>query len=498
LAPATPLNLGQAKVLIVDLNNFSTFPTMAVGILIAALRNRAFSVQLISPLEHDVPAVERERPDHYFDHLARRIHLSTSPPLQGARNALRAGRHWWLNRPHPRVLRETAKALAGKPDVLLLSAYLQHNATVREIGKLAQAAGVPMLLGGPMFNIEPTAEQWLTVPGLTALVGGEVDLTLPDMVNTLLRGEDLLRFSGVMLPDGRRSNPMPPLRTLDAVPVPDFTDFPWDRYRVRIIPLMSGRGCQWAECTFCSDIISASGRTFRTRSVESVLHEMREQSQRHATRNFLFLDLKLNSHPGMFRGIIEGVQSAVPGAQWIGTVHVDQRPDNGLSRADLKAAAGAGMRRVSFGLESGSQRLLDSMRKGCNVERNEEFLRHARDAGLSVRCTMFKGYPGETPEDLELTTSFIERNSDNIDRIRFNDLSIQIGTQIHAQISRFPQDFADLKIEGLDRVNSRALLASRVGESRAYRTAKSKLLREIYKINSKRIRSSARDFDGLM
>ena len=83
---------------------------------------------------------------------------------------------------------------------------------------------------------------------------------------------------------------------------------------------MASRGCQWNKCLFCSDIVSASGRTFRTRSAENVLVEMREQSQRHDTRNFLFLDLKLNSNPNLMRGISEELQRYVPGAEWIGTV----------------------------------------------------------------------------------------------------------------------------------------------------------------------------------
>ena len=157
---------------------------------------------------------------------------------------------------------------------------------------------------------------------------------------------------------------------------------------------------------------------------------------RHSTSNFIFLDLKLNSNPAMFRGIAEEIQAHVHGAQWVGTVHVDQRPDNGLARRDLRVAANAGMRRISFGLESGSQRLLDAMDKGASVEANSEFIRYAHEAGLSVRCTMFKGYPGETAEDLELTADFLARHAAYLDRIRYNDFSIHEGTPIYQRSPR--------------------------------------------------------------
>ncbi len=88
------------------------------------------------------------------------------------------------------------------------------------------------------------------------------------------------------------------------------------------------------------------------------------------------------------------------------------------------------MRRVSFGLESGSQRLLDLMNKGSSVEGNSEFIRNAHEAGLSIRCTMFKGFPGETAEDMEATADFLEAHSPYLDRVRFNDFSLLHDTPI--------------------------------------------------------------------
>jgi hypothetical protein len=251
------------RILLVDLNNFASFPTLAVGIITASLRNAGFEVRLISPLAYDVPAAERERAETYIDHLKRRVHLSTFGPLAGIRNGLRAAQHWSMNRPHPRVLAEVRKALRDRPDAILLSAYLQHYPTVRELGRMAAEAGSKLVLGGPAFSQPETIEAWRDIPGLSMLVGAEVDLSLPAMINTMCDNGDLLQFEGVTLPGGGVAPPAQPLRSLDEVPVPDFRDFPWDRYPVRIIPLMAGRGCQWNRCNFCSDIVSVSGRTFR-------------------------------------------------------------------------------------------------------------------------------------------------------------------------------------------------------------------------------------------
>lgn len=494
----SPINTAQKRVMLVDLNNFSSFPTLAIGLLVAALRNAGFEASVVCPLAYGVLAAQRERRETLFDHFARKIHHTTFKPFLRMRDTARGLRAWWTRRPDARVLRETARALDTRPDALLLSAYLQHYRSVVEICAMAKARGIPVILGGPAFNLPGTAEAWREIPGLLAVVGAESDLMIPDIVRAAIAGGDLLTFDGVVLPDGRRSGPAGPLRGLDRAPIPDFTDFPWDRYGFRVIPVMTGRGCQWNRCTFCSDIVSTSGRTFRTRGLANVMTELREQSRRHNTGNFLFIDLKLNSNPNMFRGIIEEIQTHVPGAQWIGTVHVDERRDSGLSRRDLRAAVASGMRRISFGLESGSQRMLDAMDKGCSVEANSAFIRHAHEAGLSVRCTMFRGFPGETAEDLLLTADFLERHAHWIDRVRYNDFSIHEETAIYRDLRDHPETYPRMRVLRYDHRDARAIYVNEALGDRAYRAANARILRAVYGINRRPVKRTAHAFDGLM
>ena len=484
--------------MIVDLNNFSTFPTLAVGILVASLRNAGHDAEVLCPLAHGVIAAVRERRESYVDHLKRMLRLTTHPYLRPLRDVTNEGRRWWRDKPNARVIAETRRALDRRPDVVLLSAYMQHHATVVAIGKEAQKRGIPMILGGPMFNIKGSAEAWCRTPGLAAVFGGEADIVLPQLVERVCEREDLLSIPGVMLPTAESNLPAPPLADLDQIPIPDFSDFPWDRYRHRIVPLMTGRGCQWNRCAFCSDIVSASGRTFRTRSLESVLVEMREQSRRHHTTSFNFLDLKLNSYPKLLRGMAENVQRYVPGAEWIGAVHVDLRRDNGLSQRDLRALARAGMRRVSFGLETGSQRLYDLFDKGSRIDAASAFIRYAHEAGLSVRCTMFTGFPGEGAEDLKTTAAFLRDHTPYIDRVRFNPFTLFADTAIFDRLNQADDNETPIRVGRFNYRRSFIEPINRDTERVAYRNAKFETLRAIYAINRREVRLGARAFDGLM
>jgi anaerobic magnesium-protoporphyrin IX monomethyl ester cyclase len=491
-------NNNHRRVLIVDLNNFATFPTLTVGLLVAALRQDGHEVQVLCPLAHDVPAAERERQENWFDHFKQRLHLNESPWLRIPRNFARTAREAWIERPHPTVLREVERAIDRGPDIILLSAYFQHFNSVKEIGTRALKRSIPVLLGGAMFNNSEAAEVWRTIPGLAAVVGAELDLGISALVEAVCNGDSLTRFAGLTLPNGEKTMPAPPLRQMDDVPMPDFTDFPWDRYRVRIVPVMTGRGCQWDRCHFCSDVFTVNGRTFRTRSIENVLLEMQEQARRHATTSFLFHDLKLNSYPDMIRGIAAKVQSYVNGAEWIGTVHVDLRKDNGLSRRDLLSAASGGMRRINFGLETGSQALLDRMDKGTSVDGNSEFIRNAFEAGLSIRCSMFKGYPGETASDMQETALFLEKHAKYLDRIRFSDFSLLADTPIYQMINGNKVKVAGFSVTKNIKQQARSTYIHNRSDHSAYSKSLTKVLGIVHDINRRPIRLTARQFDGVM
>jgi hypothetical protein len=111
---------------------------------------------------------------------------------------------------------------------------------------------------------------------------------------------------------------------------------------------------------------------------------------------------------------------------------------------------------------------------------------------------MFKGYPGETADDLERTAEFLERHTSYLDRVRFNEFSIPLGTPIYEAVTRDPSAYPNLRLLSFDRRPERARYISNDGHSAAYRRAKARVLRAVYEINRRPLRAMARAFDGLM
>ncbi|MEN8216560.1 MAG: radical SAM protein [Pseudomonadota bacterium] len=485
------------KILIIDLNSFARYPTLAIGYLVVPLRAAGFEVKVLSPLAHGVPAVERDGQENALAQIQRRIYFSTHPAVIKMHEKLRRLHSWWTSRVPLKLIKEINQTLkTGSIDAVLVSAYMQFYPSIVAIAE--QAKGVPFLLGGPMFNIPEITKEWLDIPGLSAIFGGEADFLVPQLVDDLIQGKDLTKYAGIFLPDGRTGLPAPPLTAMEKLPVPDFSDFPWDYYPHRVIPVMTGRGCGWGACTFCSDIVSASGRTFRSRPVEAVLNELEIQSERYNSRDFIFLDIKLNSNLAMWDGLIKHFQERIPGGQWVGTVHVEAKGRNGLEREELFAARESGMMRISFGLETASQELNQRMGKGTRIERISQFIRDAYEAGISIRTTAMQGYPGETTADLNSTADFLQEHKTHLDRVFLSLFKPIPGTRFQTLYESKPERFSGITHITWDYRYARGNSHYKSVTDRKYRRAKARLLGVVHEINSKRLRDEAQQFNGLM
>lgn len=496
---------GAHRVLLVDLNNFARYPTLPIGYMAAVLRRAGAHVRVYSPLTVGVGGVTREQRPHRFSLLAAKLNhrISTSPHdgLRRLRDRIAAARASDITAHHDDVVRGFTEQLAReRPEVVLISTYLLYRSVCERICALCRDAGIPVLIGGPYFAQPEVIDDWMRIDGLTALAAGEVELRLPAILDTLRARGDLSQHDGMVVraaQGGVKGVIAPPLSQLDAVPFPDYSDFPWQAYPQRIVPVITGRGCGWGVCTFCSDVTSTAGRSYRSRSPSNVLDEIARHHRTLGVQRFVFTDLKLNSNLEVWRALAAGMQIAAPGAQWIGAVHVGHGED-GLSEAELRAAAASGCVRLTTGLETGSDRVAELMKKGARREAASRFLRRATAAGISTRVTMVTGYPGERAEDLHASAEFLEEHAGALERVSLNRLQLVVGTALHRRLRNHPQRFPGVRIVSQDMAQAQVSHHSRDDAAPEHRRAMMRLLDVAHRINGRELMPRARDFEGVM
>ncbi len=483
----------SSRVLIIDLHHLARYPSITTGYFTAMLRQGGFHVDVPTGTT-DMPRASRPTIWHRWSEEWRYRTQAIRQPWIQAVGQRTAKRNAEALAAETRALAEAfARYLDTGYDAVLISTDLTSHPHCVAMGQVCRDRGIPMILGGDSFHGHEVAQRWMDTPGLAALIGGEVEPNLCHIVHEVI-SKKTVKQRGIWHQNGQLTLEAPPLHNLDDIPFPDYSDFPWAHYPNAIVPILTGRGCGWGECSFCSDVTSTTGRTFRSRSADNVMNEVGHQHARHKSNRFVFKDINLNSNLGMWQAIIENMPYMVPKATWIATVHVDAKSENSLSLDALKQARAAGMVRVTTGIESGSQRVLDAMNKGTDLATTRRFLRSASEADISVRATMMMGYPDEDAADLEASAAFLWEHEPYIERVSLRRFEIPSGTRFARQREHTPSRFP--QVTGLT-VNHRI---TNIGhhytptESRAYRRAVSRLRAIVHRINRRPPRAAARDF----
>lgn len=279
---------------------------------------------------------------------------------------------------------------------------------------------IPVVFGGEYFTIEPDWHGHVFRHGVVdAVVVGDGEETFAEFVALTGLGKDVRDCKGLCLPvDGKPCfTPRRPFINLDKTPIADYTLFGWDRYppteglyEKGDLLFMTSRGCVRA-CTFCSYRVPWPG--YRTMGGDRIFAEIKHQSGLHGPVNHLkFYDLLINGNMKELSRLCDRIiGDDAPPIPWRQVMCVF-RPE--MTYDALRQMKKAGCEVITYGLESGSQKVMDLMRKRQTVAQAESVLKATRDAGIDAQVNIMTGYPGETEEDLEQTLGFLRRNKDNI------------------------------------------------------------------------------------
>jgi radical SAM superfamily enzyme YgiQ (UPF0313 family) len=223
------------------------------------------------------------------------------------------------------------------------------------------------------------------------------DRSLEDVPNlTYRRGREVATSEATHLED------------VAALPTPDFTGFPLDRYfsPEPVLPLATSRGCYWGKCAYCSHHYAY--QRYRKRPAEQVAGDMNGLHERHGVRNFFFMDDCPS--PAVLRALSRQLLDEGRAYRWGGEVRFERAFTPELCRLMSEA----GCRIVLFGMESASQRVLDLMRKGVQREVMIEVIDNCHRAGINVWVLFFLGFPGETAAEARETLAFLAEHKEKI------------------------------------------------------------------------------------
>jgi radical SAM superfamily enzyme YgiQ (UPF0313 family) len=304
-----------------------------------------------------------------------------------------------------------------RPRIVGLYANIITRDNVFRLARIAKANGVEfVIVGGP--DASEWCEQYFA-NGVDIIGTNEGELTLQELIPLLqrkgvsgleeVRGIIFMKNGGV-----HRTPPRQSIADLDSLPWPDRDVLNMDEYfkawksrhGESSVSLITARGCPF-HCAWCSSEVF--GHTHRQRTPKNVVDEMLMLKERYNPDIMWISDDVLTINKKWTNEFIREVKTRKA-----------QHPYECLSRVDLvdrdilKGLRETGCFRIWYGAESGSQKILDSMRKETTVPQIREAARVTQEMGMQAGFFILLGYPEETTADIRMTIDFLKETRPDV------------------------------------------------------------------------------------
>lgn len=288
----------------------------------------------------------------------------------------------------------------------ICSSYPLTLRLANEIKRLNPNAKV--ILGGPQASVVDVATM-RAFECIDFIVRGEADETFPALLRSLESSGDWENLPGITFRRGAeivRNHNAPAIADLDTLPLPAFDLDPNLRTRGGV-HLEIGRGCPFA-CTFCStnDFFR---RNFRLKSPRKMLEGMTLIKREYGLSYFSLVHDMYTVDRKKVVAFCDEVRASGQEFTWGCSARTDCI-DNDL----IRLMGEAGCRGIFFGIETGSARLQEVIKKKLNLAEAVERIEFADRCGIETTVALIVGFPEETRDDLRDTIHFF------IDSLRFD------------------------------------------------------------------------------
>jgi anaerobic magnesium-protoporphyrin IX monomethyl ester cyclase len=321
------------------------------------------------------------------------------------------------------TLQDFARSLERqRPSLVGIAVNLMTKRNALAMIAMAKRHGARVIIGGP--DPPHHAENYLAA-GADVVVIGEGEQTLEELVPASASATarqaldvDLAKIHGIVFKaaDGTvvRTPPRALLPDLDRQPYPDreAIDLPayltvWrERHGVGTVSLITARGCPYT-CTWCSR--SVFGETHRRRSVGNVADEVEAIVERYHPERLWYADDVFAIHRTWtveYAKELERRRIRLP----FECISRAERIDDDVA----DALASLGCFRVWIGSESGSQRILDAMKRKVSIDQVHAAAARLRRRGIEVGMFIMLGYDGEQMADLQATVDHLKHTAPDI------------------------------------------------------------------------------------
>ncbi len=295
-----------------------------------------------------------------------------------------------------------------QPDLIAMSALTFSLLDALKTARVAKEvdSNIKVCLGGFHANLYP--KESLNLKEIDFVVHGEGERAFWELVLALKDGdlERLKTIKGIGFKSGEElflNGPAETIKEMDLLPMPAYGLLNLDKYSHILsktgssISMQTTRGCPF-QCLFC-DIRRTK---LRVKSPEKVMEELISLKEQ-GISDFFFVDDTITVQKERLKLLCEliireGLEISYRMSARVDTVDMET----------LKLLKQSGCNRISYGVESGNQRLLDYLEKRTSLEQISKAFQMTREAGIQTFAFLIIGIPTETVEEMEGSVDFVK------------------------------------------------------------------------------------------
>lgn len=306
--------------------------------------------------------------------------------------------------------------ISEKPDVVGITSTtvsIQHAAELAKTVKKTDGS-ILTIIGGS--HISALAEETMKMfPQFDLGVIGEGEITVTEVLEALKNGKKFSEINGLIVREdgGLKITPKREfIKDLDSIPLPDWSLLPDIRkyYNGQFyitfderptFGIIISRGCI-GKCTFCDKHIF--GSYCRSHSPRYIMNIIKDLYYNYGKKHIFFMDDTFTLFRKQRMELFKLLEKEKMDLTWSCNTRVDC-----VDKELLQAMKKSGCTYILYGIESGSQRMLNFMKKGTNLKQIEDAIKMTREVGLNVHSSFMIGLPTEDMQSVRETINFAKK-----------------------------------------------------------------------------------------
>ena len=293
----------------------------------------------------------------------------------------------------------------------------------------------PLIIGGRHVSALP--EETIKESCFDYGAIGEGERTMVELADAISEGDiqKIPQIKGIVFRNGSeiiRTSPREYIEDLDMLPFParhlfpSPTKHPYLHYNKSLLvaTIITSRGCPY-QCTFCDR--SVFGNRVRMRSIKNIIDEIEMLIRDYGIREINIIDDIFPLHQERVKEFCRELTARKLKISWICGARVDS-----ITPEILKTMKRSGCWMIGYGIESGSQEILDRVKKNITLKKIKQAVKWAKQAGLCTAGTFMFGLPGEDLTTIRDTIMFAKQLS--LDRIVFAIFLPLPGSELYKEL----------------------------------------------------------------